>query len=116
MDAQDLAERTSERWYDAELARRLGEVEREQGNVSAAEKRFQQALAISRRQHAKLWELHTATSLARLWHEQHRNAEARAVLAPVYGWFKEGFQTKSLRSAKGLVEELDHGPEKISRQ
>jgi predicted ATPase len=109
-EAQGLAERTGERWYDAELARRLGEMEHQQGNVGAAERRFQQALATARRQHAKLWELHAATSLARLWHEQHRSAEARAVLTPVYGWFEEGFQTASLRSAKTLLGELDQGP------
>ncbi len=83
IEAQDLAERTGERWYDAELARRLGEVDRQQGNVSAAETCFKQALAIARRQHARLWELHAATSLGRLWHEQNRSAKARAVLAPV---------------------------------
>jgi predicted ATPase len=115
-EAQGLAERTGERWYDAELARRLGEVEHRQGSAGAAERRFQQALATARRQHAKLWELHAATSLARLWHEQHRSAEARAVLAPVYGWFGEGFQTTSLRSAKGLLDELDQGPEQIFQQ
>jgi hypothetical protein len=112
--AQDWAERTGERWCDAELARRLGEVERQQGNISAAEKRFKQALAIARGRHAKLWELHAATSLARLWHEQHRGAEARAVLSPVYGWFKEGFQTSSLRSAKTLLDKLDQELEEDS--
>ncbi len=106
-EAQDWAEHSGERWYDAELERRLGEVDRRQGNISAAEKRFKQALALSRRQHAKLWELHAATSLARLWHEQHRSAEARAVLSPVHCWFKEGFQTASLRRAKTLLDELD---------
>ncbi len=106
VEAQDLAERTGEGWYDAELARRLGEVDRQQGNAGAGEKHFKQALAISRRQHARLWELHASTSLARLWHEQHRSAEARAVLSPVYGWFKEGLQTSSLRSAKMLLDGL----------
>ena len=112
VDAQDWAERSGERWYDAELARRLGEVEHQQGNVKAAEKQFKQALAIARRQHAKLWELHAATSLARLRHEQRRSAEAHAVLAPVYGWFKEGLQTGSLRRAKALLDELDPRPER----
>ncbi len=107
LEVQDSAERTGERWYDAELLRRLGELDHQEGDAGAAEKRFKQALAISRRQHAKLWELHAATSLARLWHEQQRTAEARAVLAPVYGWFKEGLQTSSLRRAKALLDELD---------
>jgi predicted ATPase len=107
--AQELTVRTGERWYDAELARRLGEVEHRQGDLSAAENRFKQALAISRSQQAKLWELHAATSLARLWHEQHRSADARAVLAPVYGWFKEGLRTTSLRRARALLDELGEG-------
>ena len=105
-EAQDWAERSGERWYDAELARRLGELDRQEGSLSAAERRFKQALAISRRQHARLWELHAATSLARLWHEQRRSAEARAVLAPVYDCFREGLHTASLRRAKALLDEL----------
>ena len=105
--AQDGAERTGERWYDAELARRLGEVDRQEGDLRAAESRFKQALAIARRQHAKLWELHAATSLARLWQEQQRSTEARAVLAPVYAWFKEGLDTGSLRRAKAVLEGLE---------
>ncbi|MBV8614468.1 MAG: AAA family ATPase [Acetobacteraceae bacterium] len=106
VEAQGLAERTGEGWCDAELARRLGEVDRQQGDVGAAERRFKQALAIARRQQAKLWELHAATSLARLWREQQRSAEARAVLAPVYGWFKEGLETSSLRRAKAVLDGL----------
>jgi predicted ATPase len=86
--------------------RRLGEVDRQEGNFGAAERRFKQALAIARRQHAKLWELHAATSLADLWREEQRIAEARAVLAPIYGWFKEGLQTASLRRARALLEAL----------
>ncbi|HJS86556.1 MAG TPA: hypothetical protein VJ779_13950, partial [Acetobacteraceae bacterium] len=107
IEAQHGAERSGERWYDAELARRLGEVDRQGGDLGAAESRFKQALAIARRQHAKLWELHAATSLARLWQEQQRSAEARAVLAPVYGWFTEGLDTGSLRRAKAVLEELE---------
>ena len=107
IEAQDWAERSGERWYDAELTRRLGEVDRQEGDLGAAETRFKQALATAQRQHAKLWELHAATSLARLWQEQQRSAEARAVLAPVYGWFKEGLETGSLRRAKAVLEALD---------
>ncbi len=114
-EAREWSERSGERWYDAELARRLGEVDCQQGDRGAAEAHFQDALAIARRQHAKLWELHAATSLARLWHEQRRNTEARALLAPVYGWFKEGFQTASLRRAKALLDELDQGPRTVQR-
>jgi predicted ATPase len=91
-------------------------VDRQQGDTSAAERRLQQALATARRQHARLWELHAATSLARLWHGQGRSGEARAVLAPVYGSFGEGLQTASLRSAKALLDELDQGPGQIFQQ
>jgi len=81
-------------------------VDRQAGDLGAAERRFKQALAIAQRQHARLWELHAATSLARLWHQQRRDAEARAVLAPVYEWFKERLETSSLRRARAVLEEL----------
>ena len=71
-----------------------------------AEACFHHALAIARRQEAKSWELRAAMSLARLWRQQGQRAEARALLAPVYGWFTEGFDTADLREAKALLEEL----------
>jgi predicted ATPase len=71
-----------------------------------AEACFQQALAIARRQQAKSWELRAATSLARLWQQQGKRAEACELLAPVYGWFTEGFDTADLREAKALLGEL----------
>jgi predicted ATPase len=67
---------------------------------------FQQALAIARRQQAKSWELRTAMSLSRLWQQQGKRAEAHQLLAPVYGWFTEGFDTADLRDAKVLLDEL----------
>jgi len=67
---------------------------------------FQQALAIARRQQAKSWELRAAMSLARLWQQQGQRTEARTLLAPVYGWFTEGFDTADLQEAKALLEEL----------
>jgi predicted ATPase len=67
---------------------------------------FQQALAIARRLQAKSWELRAATSLARLWQHQGKRAEAHALLAPIYGWFTEGFDTADLQEAKALLEEL----------
>jgi predicted ATPase len=75
-------------------------------DIAQAEACFQQALAIARRQQAKSWELRAATSLARLWQQQGQPAEARALLAPVYGWFTEGFDTADLKDAKALLEEL----------
>ena len=71
-----------------------------------AEACFQQALAIARRQQAKSWELRAAMSLARLWQQQGKRAEAHTLLAPVYAWFTEGFETADLQDAKALLEEL----------
>jgi predicted ATPase len=73
---------------------------------SESEACFQQALAIARRQQAKSWELRAAMSLSRLWQQQGKQAEARALLAPIYGWFTEGFDTADLQEAKALLEEL----------
>ena len=75
-------------------------------SAPAAAASFQQAIDITRKQEAKSWELRAATSLARLWQRQGKNAEARDLLAPVYGWFTEGFDTKDLQAAKALLEEL----------
>jgi predicted ATPase len=104
--ALDLVERSGERWYEAELMRRMGEVDRVNGNPLAAERRFTQAIAISRRQQAKLWELQATIGLSRLWRDHHRIVDARAILAPVYAWFTEGFDTAPLREAKALLDEL----------
>jgi predicted ATPase/class 3 adenylate cyclase len=75
-------------------------------DVTQAEACFQQALAIARRQQAKSWELRAAMSLSRLWQQQGKRAEARELLAPIYGWFTEGFDTADLQEAKALLEEL----------
>jgi predicted ATPase len=71
-----------------------------------AEACFQQALAIACRQQAKSWELRTAMSLSRLWQQQGKRATARELLAPIYGWFTEGFDTADLQDAKALLAEL----------
>ena len=76
------------------------------GEPEEAEVCFQQALTIARRQQAKSWELRAAMSLARLWQQQDKRAEARALLAPIYGWFTEGFDTADLQEAKAFLEEL----------
>jgi len=75
-------------------------------DAAQAEAYFHQALTITRRQQAKSWELRAATSLARLWQQQGRRAEARELLAPVYGWFTEGFETADLHEARTLLEDL----------
>jgi predicted ATPase len=75
-------------------------------DVTQAEACLQQALAIARRQQAKSWELRAAMSLSRLWQQQGKRTEAYDLLAPVYGWFTEGFDTADLRDARALLEEL----------
>jgi predicted ATPase len=77
-----------------------------QGDSEAAEELYRRALSIAREQEAKMWELRAAMSLARLSHDQGRRAEARDLLAPVYGWFTEGFDTPDLKEAKALLDEL----------
>jgi predicted ATPase len=92
-----------ESWFEAELVRRWGELLRDP-QPTIAEERFREALDIARRQEAKLWELRAAESLARLWSLQGR--QARDLLAPVYGWFTDGFDTPDLKEAKALLDEL----------
>jgi predicted ATPase len=75
-------------------------------DATQAEACFQQSLTIARRQQAKSWELRAAMSLARLWQQQGKPAEARALLAPIYGWFTEGFDTADLQEAKALLKAL----------
>ncbi len=75
-------------------------------DLAAAESRFHRSLTVARRQSAKLWEIHAATSLARLWRDQGRRVEGHELLAPIYGWFTEGFDTPVLRDAKTLLDEL----------
>jgi len=106
-EALELVERTGERWFAAELNRHKGELLLRQGHTEAAEKLYCKALSIAREQGAKLWELRAAVSLARLGRDQCRRAEARDLLAPVYGWFTEGFATPDLKDAKALLDELD---------
>jgi class 3 adenylate cyclase/predicted ATPase len=98
-DALELAERTGERLLEAELNRHKGRSLERRGQSEAAEELYRQALGIAVEQEAKLWELRAAVSLARLRHDQGREAEARDLLAPVYGWFTEGFDTPDLRRA-----------------
>jgi predicted ATPase len=76
------------------------------GPIAAAEKRHLKALGIAREQQARLWELRAVVSLARLWRDQGRRAEARDLLAPIYGWFTEGFATPDLKKAKALLAAL----------
>jgi len=105
-DALQVVERSGERSLVAELNRQRGQLLQRQGHTEAAEELYGKALSIAREQDAKLWELRAAVSLARLRRAQGRCAEARDLLAPIYGWFTEGFGTSDLREAKALLDEL----------
>jgi class 3 adenylate cyclase/predicted ATPase len=105
-DALQIVERTGERWFAAELNRHKGQLLLRQGHSEAAEVLYRKALSIAEEQEAKLWELRAAASLARLRRDQGRLTEARDLLAPVYGWFTEGFDTADLKEAKALIDEL----------
>jgi predicted ATPase len=105
-EALQVVERTGERWFAAELNRHKGQLLLRQGHAKAAEELYRKALGIAEEQEAKLWELRAAGSLARLRRDQGRRAEARDLIAPVYGWFTEGFDTPDLKEAKALLDEL----------
>jgi class 3 adenylate cyclase/predicted ATPase len=106
-DALQIVERTGEGWLAAELNRRKGHLLLRQGECEAAEEFYRKARNIAEQQGAKLWELRAALSLARLRRDQRRRAEARDLIAPVYNWFTEGFDTPDLTAAKALLSELD---------
>jgi predicted ATPase len=108
-EAIDAVERTKERWWEAEINRIAGEttlVASAESDSARAEAHFERALAVAREQQAKSWELRTSMSLARLWRDQGKARQARELLAPVYGWFTEGFDTPDLKEAKALLEQL----------
>ncbi len=104
-EAIALAVRTKEGLFEAELHRIRGEVLLAQDR-DAAEASFQKALEVARRQSAKLWELRTTVNLARLWHERGKSKLAEELLAPIYGWFTEGFDTADLQAAKAMLQTL----------
>jgi hypothetical protein len=100
--------RSKEKWCEAEVPRTAGEVALKSlaPDTDKAAKYFDRALAVARQQQAKSWELRASMSLARLWRDQGKVGEARELLAPVYGWFTEGFDTRDLQEAKALLDEL----------
>jgi predicted ATPase len=110
-EALTLVDTTGERWYAAELHGLQGALWLSQSidHQSEAEACFQHAMAIAQDQGAKAWELRTATSLARLWQHQGKRQQAHDLLAPVYAWFTEGFDTPDLQEAKALLDELVSG-------
>ena len=107
-EAIELVETSGERWWQAELHRLRGELllTRTGNGQAQARSCFERALDISRQQKARSLELRAATSLARLSAEQGERQQAHGLLAPVYGWFTEGFETEDLKDAKALLDEL----------
>ena len=107
-EAMTAVETTNERWCEAEVNRIAGEIAllSPEPDAAKAEGNFERALTVARLQQAKSWELRAAMSLARLLRDQGKVQQARALLAPVYGWFTEGFDTLDLKEAKTLLEEL----------
>jgi predicted ATPase len=107
-EARTMIEVSGERWCEAEVLRVAGETVLMQSrvDVATAESHFERALAIARAQAAKSWELRSAMSMARLWCKQRKPYQARELLAPIYGWFTEGFDTPDLKEAKALLDDL----------
>jgi class 3 adenylate cyclase/predicted ATPase len=107
-DALDKVERSNERWCEAEVNRTAGELalKSPERDAAKAEAYFDRALSVARQQQTKCWELRAAMGMARLWRDQGKRNEARDLLAPIYGWFTEGFDTRDLKEAKALLDEL----------
>ena len=110
-----MIEETSERYCEAELYRLKGELMLKQGDDAAAEASLHKAIEVARQQKAKSWELRAATDLARLWESQGKTEKAHELLAPVYDWFTEGFDTPDLKAALALLRELsqDHSVQRL---
>jgi predicted ATPase len=101
-------ETTKEKWCEAEVYRRAGEIALKSPEPDAAKAQayFERALVVARQQQAKSWELLAAMSMARLRRDQGKPQQARELLAPVYNWFTEGFDTLPLKGAKALLDGL----------
>jgi predicted ATPase len=107
-EAMKAAETTKEKWCEAEIHRTAGEIAlmSPEPDAAKAQVHFERAITIARAQKAKSWELRAATSLARLWRDHGKRQQARDLLAPIYRWFTEGFDTLDLKEAKALLDEL----------
>jgi predicted ATPase len=107
-EAMRMTETKKERWCEPDIHRMAGEITlmSQVPDTPKAEAYFEQALVVAREQQAKSWELRAAMGMARLWHGQSKRNQARELLAPVYGWFTEGFDTRDLKEAKALLDEL----------
>src|SRR6516165_9861270 len=108
-EAMTAVETTKEKWFEAEIHRAAGQIalKAPEPDSAKAEAYFERALAVARQQRAKSWELRAAMSMARLWRDQGRTQQALELLAPIYGWFTEGFNTRDLQEAKALLNELE---------
>jgi class 3 adenylate cyclase/predicted ATPase len=107
-EAKELIEKSGETWFEVHVHCIAGEIalKSPQPDLAKAEAYFERALAVARQQEARSWELRAATGMARLWRDQGKPQQASALLAPIYGWFTEGFDTRDLREAKTLLEEF----------
>ena len=107
-EAMTALKTAKENWCEAEVCRVAGEIalKSSERDGAKAQAYFERSLAVARQQEAKSWELRAAMSLARLWRDQGKVQEARELLAPVYGWFSEGFETRDLKEAKALLEKF----------
>jgi predicted ATPase len=105
-EAEQIIEAAKDRFHEAELHRVRGDLLNGIGDIAGAERSYQQAIAVAKRQSAKILELHASTSLTRLWSDQKKRAEARDLLVPIYAWFTEGFDTPVLKDAKALLDAL----------
>ena len=101
-------EKTKERWWEAEIYRTAGKIAlmSPEPDATKAQAYFEHALAVAREQQAKSWELRAAMSMARLWRDRGKRQQAHDLLAPIYCWFTEGFDTLDLKDAKALLEQL----------
>ena len=108
-EAMTIVETTKEKWFEAEVHRTAGEITllSPKPDPTKVEAHFEKALSIAREQKAKSWELRAAMGLAHLWRDQGKRRHAPDLLAAVYGWFSEGFDTLDLRQARTLLEDLD---------
>ena len=107
-EAKTVLQTSNEKWYEPDVHRIAGQVTlmAPEPDAAKAEAHLERALSVARQQQAKSWELRAAMSLAHLWRDQGKVQQARELLAPVYGWFTEGFDTRDLKDAKALLAEL----------
>lgn len=105
-EAAKLVETTHERWVNAEIHRLRGRLLLSMREHAAAENSYRCALEVAQQQSARFWEMRAALDLARLWRHEGKRTDARNLLSPIFGWFAEGLDTRDLKEAKALLDEL----------